>query len=88
MPGQIHELRYESMVADQPGETRRLLDFCGLDWEDACAQFHENPEPSTTASAAQVRQPIYDSSVAQWRHYGDQLSELRRLLVEGGIDVA
>jgi tetratricopeptide (TPR) repeat protein len=87
MPGQIHELRYESMVADQPGETQRLLDFCGLDWEDACAQFHENPEPSTTASAAQVRQPIYDSSLAQWRHYADQLSELRRLLVQGGMDV-
>jgi hypothetical protein len=88
MPGQIHELRYESMVADQRGETQRLLDFCGLDWEDACAHFQENPDPSTTASASQVRQPIYDSSVAQWRHYGDQLSELRRLLVEGGIDVA
>ena len=86
--GVIHELRYESLIGDQMGETRRLLDYCGLDWEDACAQFHENPEASTTASAAQVRQPIYDSSVAQWRHYGDQLSELRRLLVEGGIDVA
>jgi tetratricopeptide (TPR) repeat protein len=87
MPGQIHELRYESLIADQLGETRRLLDFCGLDWEDACARFHENPDPSTTASAAQVRQPIYDSSVEQWRHYGDQLSELRRLLEQGGIDV-
>ncbi len=88
MPGQIYELRYESMIEDQLGETRRLLAFCGLDWEDACAQFHQNPDPSTTASAAQVRLPIYDSSVAQWRHYGDQLSELRRLLMEGGIDVS
>ena len=88
MPGRIHELHYESMIADQLGETRRLLDFCGLDWEDACARFHENPDPSTTASAAQVRRPIYDSSVEQWRHYGDQLSELHRLLAEGGIDVA
>ena len=87
-PGMIHELRYESLIGDQMGETQRLLDFCGLDWEDACAQVHQNPDPSTTASAAQVRQPIYDSSVAQWRHYGDQLSELRRLLAEAGIDVA
>jgi len=87
MPGQIHELRYESLIGDQLGETRRLLDFCGLDWEDACARFHENPDPSTTASAAQVRLPIYDSSLEQWRHYGDQLSELRRLLAQGGIDV-
>jgi hypothetical protein len=88
MPGRIYELRYESMIEDQLGETRRLLAFCGLDWEDACAQFHENPDPSTTASAAQVRQPIYDSSVEQWRHYAEQLSELRRLLMEGGIDVS
>jgi tetratricopeptide (TPR) repeat protein len=88
MPGGIYELRYESMIEDQRGETQRLLAFCGLDWEDACAQFHENPEPSTTASAAQVRQPIYDSSVAQWRHYGEQLTDLRRLLMEGGIDVS
>jgi tetratricopeptide (TPR) repeat protein len=88
MPGQIYELRYESMIEDQLGETQRLLAFCGLDWEDACAQFHENPDPSTTASAAQVRQPIYDSSVEQWRHYGEQLTELRRLLLEGGIDVS
>jgi hypothetical protein len=88
MPGRIYELRYESMIEDQRGETQRLLAFCGLDWEDACAQFHENPDPSTTASAAQVRQPIYDSSVNQWRHYGGQLADLRRLLAEGGIDVS
>jgi tetratricopeptide (TPR) repeat protein len=87
-PGMIHQLHYESLISDQKGETQRLLDFCGLDWEDACAQFHQSAEPSTTASAAQVRQPIYDSSVAQWRHYADQLSELRRLLAAGGIDVA
>jgi tetratricopeptide (TPR) repeat protein len=87
MPGQIHELHYESLIADQWGETQRLLDFCGLDWEDACAQFHDNPDPSTTASAAQVRQPIYDSSVEQWRHYSDQLSELHHLLEQGGVDV-
>lgn len=87
MSAQIHELRYESLIGDQLGETRRLLAFCGLDWEDACAQFHESPDASTTASAAQIRQPIYDSSVAQWRHYGDQLSDLRRLLAQGGIDV-
>jgi len=88
MPGRIHELRYESLVAEQSGETQRLLDFCGLGWEDACARFEDSPDPSTTASAAQVRQPIYDSSVAQWRHYGEQLAELRRVLQEGGMDVA
>lgn len=86
-PGMIHELQYESLIGDQLAETRRLLAFCGLDWEDACAQFHDNPDASTTASAAQVRQPIYHSSLAQWRHYSEQLSDLRRLLEGEGIEV-
>jgi tetratricopeptide (TPR) repeat protein len=85
LPGQIHELRYEKLVADQPGETRRLLEFCGLEWQDACVQFHLNPAASTTASAAQVRRPIYDSSVAQWRHYERQLAPLGRQLSAAGI---
>jgi len=86
-PGILYELSYEALVAEPERQTRRLLDFCGLDWEDACAQFHRSAEPSTTASAVQVRRPIYDSSVSQWKHYREQLAELRRLLVQGGIDV-
>jgi tetratricopeptide (TPR) repeat protein len=86
-PESIYELRYEALVADPSGETRRLLDFCGLDWEDACAQFHRSAAPSTTASAVQVRRPIYDTSVAQWRNYRQQLAEVSRLLAEGGVDV-
>jgi tetratricopeptide (TPR) repeat protein len=85
MPGVIHELSYESLIADQLGETRRLLQFCGLDWEEACAQFHENPAPSTTASAAQVRRPIYDTSVSQWKHYEQQLAGLRMQLEAAGV---
>lgn len=88
MPGVIYELQYESLVADQLEETRKLLKFCGLDWEDACAQFHENPAPSTTASAAQVRRPIYDSSVSQWRHYDRQLAGLRTQLEAAAIQVS
>jgi tetratricopeptide (TPR) repeat protein len=88
MPDFILPLRYESLVADQWGETRRLLAFCGLDWEDACARFQDNPAPSMTASAAQVRRPLYDSSVAQWRHYEGQLRELAGLLEAAGIDLA
>jgi tetratricopeptide (TPR) repeat protein len=86
-PESIYELSYEALVADPAGETRRLLDFCGLDWEDACAQFHRSAEPSTTASAVQVRRPIYDSSVAQWRNYREQLADASRLLADGGVDV-
>jgi tetratricopeptide (TPR) repeat protein len=88
LPGAIHDLNYEQLIADPGGETRRLLEFCGLPWEDACLDFHRNPAPSTTASATQVRQPIYDSSVAQWRHYAAHLEGLRRQLVAAGIAVA
>jgi tetratricopeptide (TPR) repeat protein len=87
LPGAIHDVSYERMVADQTGETRRLLDYCGLQWEDACIDFHRNPAPSTTASASQVRRPLYDSSVAQWRHYESQLLELKVRLAAEGIDV-
>ncbi len=87
-PDVIYDLRYESLIADPEGETRRLLAFLGLDWEEACLQFHASPQPTTTASAAQVRRPIYDTSVSQWTHYRQQLSGLARLLAAGGIDVA
>ena len=87
MPGAIHDLSYEKLVTDQVGETRRLLEFCGLEWEDACLAFHHNPTPTTTASATQVRQSLYDSSIAQWRHYAAGLDGLRRQLVAAGIEV-
>jgi hypothetical protein len=85
MPGAIHEVRYEDLVAEQLTETRKLLAFCGLDWEDACATFHRNPAPSTTASASQIRRPIYTSSVSQWRHYEAQLSDLKDKIASAGI---
>lgn len=79
-PGAIYEVSYEALVADQLGETRGLLAHCGLDWEDSCAAFHLNPAASTTASASQVRRPIYASSVAQWRHYEAELAPLKEAL--------
>lgn len=86
MPAAIHRLSYEALVADQLGESRKLLEFCALDWEAACAVFHRNPAPTTTASAVQVRRPIYDSSVSQWRHYEPQLAPLRALLDAAGVE--
>lgn len=86
MPGVIHTLRYEDMVADVEGASRRLLEYCGLPWEDQCLRFYENPQASTTASAVQVRQPIYDTSVGRWRHYARQLEPLRQYLELAGID--
>ena len=85
LPGTIHSLSYECLVADQIGETERLLEFCGLEWEDPCLEFDRNPSPTTTASAAQVRRPLYDSSVSQWRHYEHQLRGLRDQLQTAGI---
>ena len=87
LPGAIYELNYERLVSDQVGETRRLLEFCGLEWEDACLDFHRNTSPTTTASATQVRQSLYDSSIGQWRYYAPRLEELRRQLVAAGIAV-
>jgi hypothetical protein len=87
MPGAMLSLRYEDLISDQLGVTLSLLKFCGLEWQEACAQFHQNPSPTTTASAAQVRRPLYDSSVSQWRHYEAQLAPLAAQLRAGGISV-
>ena len=86
MPGVIHTVRYERLVADLEGEARLLLEHCGLAWDDRCLRFHENPDASTTASAMQVRQPVYAHSVGRWRNYSRQLEPLRVRLVAAGID--
>jgi Sulfotransferase family len=85
-PGSILHLRYEDLVSNQLQQTQRLLAFCSLEWEEACLNFHENASATTTASAAQVRQPIYTSSVVQWRHYESQLQPLRQVLDVAGIE--
>jgi tetratricopeptide (TPR) repeat protein len=86
MPGVIHTMQYETLVAGIEGESRRLLEYCGLPWEDQCLQFHQNTQASTTASAVQVRQPVYATSVGKWRHYARQLEPLRARLEAAGID--
>jgi tetratricopeptide (TPR) repeat protein len=85
LPGAILTMSYEALIEDQLGQTRKLLDFCGLDWQDACADFHRNPAPSTTASAVQVRRPLYDTSVSQWRQYASHLAPLAEQLRAAGI---
>jgi Tfp pilus assembly protein PilF len=88
MPGVIHDISYERLVEDAATESRRLLATCGLDWEPQCLQFHRNPAATTTASASQVRRPLYQTSVAQWRHYERQLEGLRASLMAAGVDAA
>ncbi len=71
---------YEAMVDDQEAVTRKLLHFCGLDWNDSCLAFHKTERPIRTASSWQVRQPIYRSSAERWRRYEPWLGEFRALL--------
>lgn len=85
MPGAILDVSYEDLVADTEGQARRILDWCGLDWQDAVLAPSANDQPSTTASAAQVREPIYASSVQKWRRYESGLAPLKARLVEAGL---
>lgn len=80
LPRRVLELRYEDMVRDQEAQTRRLLDYCGLPWEDACLRFYETERAVRTASSEQVRQPIYDTSVNHWRNFRSQLAPLIEIL--------
>jgi len=79
------EVDYETLVADQEQTTRRLLEACGLPWQENCLEFHRNDSPTLTASAAQVRQPLYNSSVSSWRRYQRELQPLLDRLRANGI---
>ena len=76
MPGFILDVRYEEVVADLDTQIRRLLDYCGLPFEEECLRFHETDRAVKTASSEQVRRPIYTSSVNLWRNYEANLGEL------------
>jgi Tfp pilus assembly protein PilF len=73
LPVPMLDVRYEETVADLPGTARRIVEWCGLNWEPACLDFHEAVRPIRTASAIQVRKPIYTGSVGRWRHYEREL---------------
>jgi hypothetical protein len=77
LPGRIHRVIYERLVEDTEAEVRRLLDYCGLPFEDACLRFFENERAVRTPSSEQVRQPIYREAVDQWRHYEAWLGPLK-----------
>ena len=76
LPGRVLTVQYEEVVADFESQVRRLLEFCGLPWEEACLRFYESERPVRTPSSEQVRQPIYDRSVGHWRHFAGHLDEL------------
>jgi tetratricopeptide (TPR) repeat protein len=76
LPLKIYELKYEKLTADFENEARKLIDFIGLPWDDACLNFHESGRTVKTFSRQQVRNPIYSSSVERWRHYETELAPL------------
>jgi tetratricopeptide (TPR) repeat protein len=78
------EVRYEEFVDNTEREARSLVEFCGLEWNPACLAFHENAAPVATASSAQVRRPIYRTSVERWRKYESEVAPLRALLDDAG----
>jgi tetratricopeptide (TPR) repeat protein len=82
------EVAYEDLVADVAGVSRRLVEFCGLPWDERCLRFYENPRTVRTVSKLQVRQPVYKSSVERWRRYGSQLAPLRKALGLAEVDEA
>jgi Flp pilus assembly protein TadD len=74
--GVLITVKYEDVVADTEREARRLIQFLGLPWDQSCVDFHKSDRPVKTASVAQVRKPIYKTSVARWKKYGDGLQPL------------
>jgi tetratricopeptide (TPR) repeat protein len=80
LPIPMLEVVYEDVVADLETESRRIVAFCGLEWEDRCLRFHENERKVHTMSRVQVRQPIYKSSVGRWRRYEAHLEPLLKAL--------
>ena len=76
LPGFMCDIHYEELVADQEAQSRRLLEFCGLEWDDACLAFHKTDRAVKTASTMQVRQPIYKTSVQAWKNYQEHLIPL------------
>jgi tetratricopeptide (TPR) repeat protein len=80
LPGKVLKVQYEEMVADTENQVRRMLDHCGLEFEESCLQFHKTDRAVRTASSEQVRQPIYKGALEHWRNYETHLDELKEAL--------
>ncbi|HYM27842.1 MAG TPA: sulfotransferase, partial [Steroidobacteraceae bacterium] len=80
LPGRVLRVQYEDLVGDLEGTVRRLLEHCGLGFEPACVEFHRSSRSVGTASAQQVRQPLYREALGHWRHYEPWLGALRAAL--------
>ena len=83
-PDSFYEIKYEDLIENPEEETRRLIDYCGLEWEDSCLEFYKNTRRVKTLSAFQVRQKLYSSSVGAWKNYEEELQPLIKILDKGG----
>ena len=82
IPGFVYDIQYEDLVADQEGQSKALLEHCGLEWTENCLNFHTSQRTINTATAAQVRKPIYTTSIQSWKPYKKQLAPLFESLKE------
>ncbi len=87
MPQRFITVDYEALVRDIPGQSRRVTDYLGLEWDEACAAPHRSRNIMQTASARQVRQPVYTTSIGRWKPYRAFLDPLIRVLENGGVSL-
>ncbi len=87
LPGRFIDLAYEDLISDPESQTRRLLDCCGLQWQQDCLDFYRSRDAVTSASSVQVRQPIYGSSVQRWKRLEHRLQLAKDIFEAGGIEI-
>ena len=75
-PGKIYDICYEDLTSNQEDETRNLLEYCELDWDEKCLNFHKNKRAVKTASSMQVREKMYQGSSDAWRKYEAHIKPL------------
>jgi tetratricopeptide (TPR) repeat protein len=80
LPGRVLKVQYEDVVDDVEKQTRRMLEYCELPWEDTCLDFYASDRAVNTASAEQVREPIYRDAVGYWKNYESQLADIQEIL--------
>jgi len=80
LPGKVLDVHYEEVVTDLEGQVARILEHCGLEFEEQCVRFHETKRAVKTASSEQVRQPIYTGALGRWRKYEKHLGEWEDML--------
>ena len=85
IPLKILEVQYEQVLGDLERESRRMLEYCDLDWEEACLAFHRSTRPVRTASSWQVRQPLYQTAKARWKKFEPHLDGLKKALSDRAI---